>query len=132
MSHREGFTPPYIPPHGLGTVVPRVGGLPYFAFQPIFCRSFFPSTLSSLSNTLWNRFLTNFWLIFRSFFVPKSMPKASLLTFDVVYTQSLISNTPHSVLKDFHFRASFKIQEKSHQNRFRNRFAFDVAFGMAL
>ena len=77
-------------------------------------------------------FLINFGSIFGQFLDLKTMLKPCLQTFDVVYTQSLISNTPHSVLKHFHFRASFKIQEKSHQNRLRNRFAFDVAFGIAL
>ena len=63
------------PPHGLGTVVPRVGRLPYSAFQPIFYRSFFQSSLSSLSNTLWHRFLINFWSIFDEFLDLKTMLK---------------------------------------------------------
>ena len=71
MSHREGFTPPYIPPHGLGTAPLECVGPPFFAFQPIFYRTFFQSTLSSLSNTLWDRFLTNFGSIFGDFLTSK-------------------------------------------------------------
>ena len=75
-------------------------------------------------------FLNDFGSLFDRFFDLQTMLKLCLLTFYIAYTQSLISNTPYKVLKVFHLRGSIEIQEKSHPNRIRNRFAFDVVAGM--
>ena len=58
-------------------------------------------------------FLIDFGTISGPFFYLQTMFKQCLFTLYVAYTQSVISNTPYTVLKVFHLRGSVEIQLKS-------------------
>ena len=59
------------------------------------------------------------------FWVPKIGPKAHWITVEGVYPQSLISNTPYTVLKDFGIQRPPQLGPKSIKNRFQNGTARD-------
>ena len=58
-----------------------------------------------------------FWTTFGLFWVPKIGPKAHWINVEGVYTQSLVSNTPYIVLKDFGVQGPPQIDPKSIINR---------------
>ena len=53
-----------------------------------------------------------------AFWVPKIGPKAHWINVEGVYAQSLISNTPYTVLKDFGVQGPPQIGPKSIKNRY--------------
>ena len=59
----------------------------------------------------------NFWTTLRLFWVPKIGPKAHWINVEGVYAQSLVSNTPYIVLKDFGVQRPPQIGLKSIKNR---------------
>ena len=67
----------------------------------------------------------NFWTTLGPFWVPKIGPKAHWINVEGVYAQSLISNTPYTVLKDFGVQGPPQIGQKSVKNRFQNGTARD-------
>ena len=62
----------------------------------------------------------NFWTTLGQFWVRKIGPKAHWINVEGVYTQSLVSNTPYTVLKDFGVQVPPQIDPKSTKNRFQN------------
>ena len=54
------------------------------------------------------------------FWRPKIGPKVNWITVEGVYVQSLISNTPYTVLKDFGVERPPQIGPKLIKNRFQN------------
>ena len=64
--------------------------------------------------------LGNFGTTLGPFWVPRIGPKAHLVNVEGVYAQSLISNTPYIVLKDFGVQVPPQINPKSTKNRFQN------------
>ena len=62
----------------------------------------------------------DFWTTFGPFWVFKIGPKAHWISVEGVYAQSLISNTPYTVLKDFGVQGPPQIDPKSIKNRFQN------------
>ena len=68
---------------------------------------------------LWDHFGTTLG----PFWVPKIGPKAHWINVEGVYAQSLISNTPYTVLKDFGIQGPPQVGPKSIKNRFQNGIA---------
>ena len=72
---REGFTPPFIPPRGPGSAPPRVGGWPFFVFQPIFSLLFLPSFFGCFLGSIFGRFSAPTWHQKSIKIDQKSMPR---------------------------------------------------------
>ena len=114
---REGFTPPFIPPHGprilgygcVGRCVVGTHLVPSNVVVSVACVPFV--SMEMLFN--FGGFLIDFGTISGPFFYLQTMFKQCLFTLYVAYTQSVISNTPYTVLKVFHLRGSVEIQLKS-------------------
>ena len=70
------------------------------------------SSSKAPSEALWNRFGSDLELILGPFWEPKSIIKASAMTFDGVYTQSQFLNDIIGVLNDFGFGLGFEIAPK--------------------
>ena len=62
----------------------------------------------------------NFWTPLGPFWVPTISLKVHWINVEGVYTQSLVSNTPYTVLKDFGVQVPPQIDPKSIKNRFQN------------
>ena len=69
----------------------------------------------SVRDLLWDRFLINFGVELRLI-----GPKAHWINVEGVHAQSLVSNTPYTVLEDFGVQVPPQIDPKSTKNRFRN------------
>ena len=113
---REGFTPPFVHPHGPKTAGFRLGGLVFFCKTVRPAPSSCPSPASLVPRhpirmlINFGEFFNDFGSLLGRFFDLQTMLKLCLLTFYIAYTQSLISNTPYRVLKVFHLRDSVEIQ----------------------
>ena len=77
-----------------------------------------PRSTNWSSGPILDHFGTDFGTTLGPFWVPKINLKAHWINVEGVYTQSLVSNTPYIVLKDFGVQGPPQIDPKSIKNRY--------------